>query len=72
MTAEAEWLIPMLTKEQAREEIHTIIQNAVQRSGGNWRRAFSTEVRLIFDVIEEMEEMRGEGGCYADKGSRGS
>ena len=37
--------------ERAREEIHAIIQSAVQRAGGNWRQAFIPEVARIEKAI---------------------
>jgi len=51
----------MMTKNEACEQIHIVLQQAVQRAGGAWRQAFVEEVRKILEIIEELG--------HADKGS---
>ena len=43
-----------MTRNEVGEAIHTIIQDAVQRSKGNWRHNYKNDVELIFTVMGKL------------------
>jgi len=43
-----------MKKDEVMEQMHQIIQSAVERSGGDWRRGYRREVEAILTVIGKL------------------
>jgi len=47
-----------MTRAEVAEEIHRIIQSAVNRGGGNWHQGFRFQVEQIFTVMGKLSPER--------------